>query len=340
MQRFKLSLQILQYWHCGTGSGGEGDVDATPVIEPCGLPIIPGKHLKGLLREAARFAIDEGFIADDRDLVNRWFGQRDDSLRQQLGVIHVASATLRDPFAAYARKSFADAGHACPEVSALFETLRQTALKNGVALNRSLRSIRCTVPLKLEAEIELDSAEEDAVGKLKLLCKLLRAVGHGRNDGLGRCVVTCDEANDESARTIAAAGSDALSRLVEITLKDDVIVSASNASAGGHRCLDFIPGSVLLGIAAAGKYTELKNQNRAIAVFQSGAVSFGSAYPVPKGADTPAIPVPASWHAAKDSADALPKDLALNPEAFGATQPKQMREGFLHGNKVVKLSSG
>lgn len=340
MQYFKITIQILQYWHCGTGSGGEGDVDATPMIEPSGLPIIPGKHLKGLLREAARCAVHEGFIESDPELESRWFGLRDDREKQNEGRIRVANARLQDAFANYARDFHAETGHSCPEAVALFETLRQTALEKGVAKNHSLRSIRCTVPVTMEAEIELDAAEGEAAEKLKLLCKLIRAVGHGRNDGLGRCVVTCKTVEDKPENHAGVVESDFLSRLVEITLKDDVIVSASNASAGGHRCLDYIPGSVLLGIAAASKYADLKKQNRAIAVFQSGAVSFGPAYPVSHGAKTPAIPVPASWHVAKDSADASPKDLALDPKALGKAQPKQLREGFLNGNKVIKLSSG
>jgi len=340
MQRFQLTIEVLQYWHCGTGSGGERDADAVPVTEPSGLPIIPGKHLKGLLREAARFCVAEKFIDNDPTWETRWFGQRDGTKEQQFGSIHVANATMEDDFAIYARAYFRAKGQVCPETHAIYEIIRQTALENGVAKKHTLRSMLCTIPLVLKAEVEIDSTEVDAAEKLALLCRLVQGVGHSRNDGMGRCVVSCEKIEDATTPQSKHKSLESCSCLVEITLKDDVIVSANAASAGGHRSLDYIPGSVLLGIAAGKKYALLKEKNRAIAVFQSGDVSFGPAYPVPADARTLSLPIPASWHKAKDAAGDEIKDLSLDPEAFGETQPQQMRDGFINGKQLMKISHG
>jgi len=335
MPHFKLTFEILQYWHCGTGAGGEGDVDATPITEPSGLPYIPGKHIKGLLREAARFAKQEGFT--DADLETHWFGVRTSNAGQTetSGLIHVANAKMNGPFADYARSFHAANGHPCPESTALFETLRQTALKDGIALDKSLRSIRCTVSTTLETIVEIEAeAEKD----LTLLCKLVRAVGHARNDGLGRCKVTCVRSEEGAAKTTNSVANSSTSRLVELTLIDDVIVSAASGTSGGHRCLDHIPGSAMLGIAAAHCYGPLKGAGKAIDVFHAGKVRFGSAYPVTGKSES--IPAPASWHFGKDEKSAAPKCRATDPEALGSSQPKQLREGFVSDGTLVKPVTG
>lgn len=345
MQRFTITLDILQYWHCGTGSGGEGDVDATPVTEASGLPYVPGKHLKGLLREAARFAVAEGFIVGDDILVERWFGGRGNLDGEKEGLIRVASAMMpgSEEFAVAARKAFGETGLKLPELPALFETLRQTALEDGVAINRSLRSTLTSVPMKLEGEIELEISKEvepDAAEKLGILCKLLRAVGHGRNDGLGRCIVSCKGSEEINHAKSAAQPQEKSSMLVELTLTDDVIVSASAASAGGHDCLDHIPGSALLGIAAGKCYKSLKKSEQATEVFQAGGISFGCAYPVADGQQNTSLPVPASWHEGKDRPTEQPKDLSGNPEAWDGVQPKQMRSGYLATDRLMNVTGG
>ena len=49
-----ITIHFKHYWHCGSGQAGEGDVDLLPVIEPCGLPYVPARALRGRLKWAAR----------------------------------------------------------------------------------------------------------------------------------------------------------------------------------------------------------------------------------------------------------------------------------------------
>ena len=39
-------------WHCGSGTSAGADVDELVVKDKNGMPYIPGKTLKGLIREA------------------------------------------------------------------------------------------------------------------------------------------------------------------------------------------------------------------------------------------------------------------------------------------------
>ena len=127
-----------------------------------------------------------------------------------------------------------------------------------------------------------------------------------------------------------------------ITLQDDCVFSERNATEGGHRALDYIPGSVLLGAAAAQLYPK-EDQATAFQLFHSGTVRFGNAYPLTQnGAET--FPMPACWHEAKgkpalEEGKVNPEktwrldqcaDHALpNNEQGEKQQPKQLRSGYV-----------
>lgn len=82
-----------------------------------------------------------------------------------------------------------------------------------------------------------------------------------------------------------------------LTTVDPVILSQTTATTNNHECLDYIPGSTILGALAAQLYSSLDEQS-SWAIFHSGAVQFGPSYPV---ADQQlALPIPACWHFEKD----------------------------------------
>ena len=49
----KYKVIFFTDWHCGSGLAAGADVDALVIKDSDGLPYIPGKTMKGLLREAA-----------------------------------------------------------------------------------------------------------------------------------------------------------------------------------------------------------------------------------------------------------------------------------------------
>lgn len=61
------------------------------------------------------------------------------------------------------------------------------------------------------------------------------------------------------------------------TLKTDVILNAKSASEGNNNTLDFIPGSVFLGIVAK-NYNSFSDEKASV-LFHSGKVRFGDAHP-------------------------------------------------------------
>ena len=127
--------------------------------------------------------------------------------------------------------------------------------------------------------------------------------------------------------------------LLEIELLEDCVFSARAATEGGHASLDHVPGTALLGAAAARLYPDLGAD--AFTAFHSGRLRFGDGLPVaPSGAA--AFPVPRAWHHPKNAAlmdgggrfraDRLFNFAIRNgiPEQDGrCVQPKQLRQGYV-----------
>jgi hypothetical protein len=79
-------------------------------------------------------------------------------------------------------------------------------------------------------------------------------------------------------------------------LLDDVILSQKTATVGDHKSLDYIPGSVFLGIAAGNFYSQFGNEN-AWEIFHSNKVHFCNAYPFINGKRS--LPMPLALHSEK-----------------------------------------
>ena len=199
-----LTTDLLSYWRCGTGEGRSAMLDATCLRDANGLPYVPGRHLRGLLRDAVRdlealgadgFADqtvrlfgEEGFVADGQS------GEPTPRLKTRPGLIWIDNAVLPEE----TRHWIA----ATPGASAeLFRTTRSTAIEpqTGAAAEQSLRAEEVAIPLSLAAPIglvsEADAADGAAIRKLLAeACVLLRCLGAKRSRGLGRCRVTLEAA--------------------------------------------------------------------------------------------------------------------------------------------------
>ena len=128
---------------------------------------------------------------------------------------------------------------------------------------------------------------------------------------------------------------------LHLRLKEDCIFSEINASEGGHKGLDYIPGGALLGAAASALYHAISHEC-AFDLFHSGKVRFNNAYPISNSGQR-SYPIPLCWHSAKggetyqhkDDANYLIADAVWRldqceqgklPEA---KQPQQVRQGYI-----------
>jgi hypothetical protein len=66
MKTLTLKLDILSYWHAGSGRGAAALADAVVVRDDTGLPYLPGRTVKGLVRDAMDLAEAAGIVARGR----------------------------------------------------------------------------------------------------------------------------------------------------------------------------------------------------------------------------------------------------------------------------------
>lgn len=130
-------------------------------------------------------------------------------------------------------------------------------------------------------------------------------------------------------------------RVLVITLEQDVILGATGASTGNLDTLDYLPGSVFLGVAASRLYASLSD-TEAWQLFHSGAVRFNDALPLASGEVT--WPMPLNWHHYKGEAfkrtdapasrDTLDATRLFDPvlgkdKVQQERQPKQLRKDYV-----------
>lgn len=82
----------------------------------------------------------------------------------------------------------------------------------------------------------------------------------------------------------------------KVELLDDIVLSQRTATVGEHKSLDYIPGSVFLGIAASKHYSKISKDD-AWNLFHTSKVRFCNAYPMISEKRT--IPMPLSLHSEK-----------------------------------------
>ena len=187
MNAATLVIDIQSYWHPGTGRGSGFHLDAVTHTGPDGLPRLPGRTLKGLLRDAVYRAEQWGWPTVPSGSTEALFGplgRAGEPTRP--GLLRVSDATLPDEVAAYLAT---DVGR--PLVSGLYREHFSTAIDaaTGVATRRSLRGMQVVVPVALEAlvtEIPGVTAVPDWRTRLAAVFPLVAAVGAQRNRGFGR----------------------------------------------------------------------------------------------------------------------------------------------------------
>jgi len=113
---------------------------------------------------------------------------------------------------------------------------------------------------------------------------------------------------------------------LRIKLVTEVVVTRRTATVGVHECLDYLPGSVLLGAAAARLFATI---GFGAEFFLSGKVRFGDGLP-DDGNGGPAWPVPLNYHVAKGAkAEDAPLINPLVAEPPKDQQRAQVRDRHL-----------
>ena len=177
-------FDILDFWHAGAGHGAGRFLDATVKRTPAGLPVLPGRTVKGLLRDALRQCEEFGHLekGTTEDLFGSEIGT--DRFKTEPGALQFGNAELPEGWERYAKT---EEGRKI--VDGFFDDLASTAIdEDGQAEKGSLRRIEVAIPLELHAPWQSTDPERigEAKEALKTACGLVRRLGVSRTRGLGR----------------------------------------------------------------------------------------------------------------------------------------------------------
>ena len=186
MKTINYKIEFFSCWHCGSGLSAGADVDALVIKDKNGIPFIPGKTIKGLLREAVEEILYSG-VEDAHsvdELIKESFGLFIDKNNFWKGSMFFTNAELSPSLQSKIQSLQLE--------KYLYTSIASTAIEeNGTAKDFSLRKIQLVVPCELYGTIMNvpDNMEEILAKGLKFI----KRVGVNRNRGLGRCSLSVIE---------------------------------------------------------------------------------------------------------------------------------------------------
>ncbi len=193
MKKARITFEMLSYWHMGSGTGEGANVDAVVVKDAAGLPYIPGRTVKGVLREAVLCAEELNLVP--AGTTERLFGTRSQTANRfetKPGALRFSNATLGGEMAAWAAEPM-NAG----TVAGLYRQVSSTCIdERGMAKDDTLRRIEVAVPVALQAQVTGPTDHGDWLTALAASAPFIRGGGAHRHRGLGRVAVNIKEVQE------------------------------------------------------------------------------------------------------------------------------------------------
>ena len=181
MKTIRYKIQFFSNWHCGSGLSAGADVDELVVKDKDGMPYVPGKTMKGLIREAVENYV---FLTGACSAaVDETFGSEADAK----GSAFFSNATLDE------REHEAIVSNSAQRH--LYNKMTTTAIdEKGIAKEHSLHSIETVVPCTLTGFVaDVPETMAEIIGES---LGMIKRIGLRRSRGLGRCDVTLVEGGE------------------------------------------------------------------------------------------------------------------------------------------------
>lgn len=275
----QLLLELLSDTCISSGESIAGIIDVEVEFDEYGIPFMPAKRIKGILREAAE---DINLICDDKysDYIDNIFGKPGECIP---GNMILENGRLKD----YEEISnMVKRGQKSKEYGILFneEFIKdsftyirsQTAIdKYGAAKENSLRNIRVLKKgLKFLFDLEI---ERKYVQFLNQVCKMVRHIGLNRTRGLGEVKLSLVE-DDENIKV-------GIQNTKKVNIRKNRLSYKIKLKEPCVLDTDYISGSSILGIFAS-RYIKFNNidgnnahkNDEFVNLFLSDKVIFSNAY--------------------------------------------------------------
>ena len=192
MNQLKYEIRMLSDWHIGSGLDSATNADSLVKKDDQGHPYIPGKTIKGLLKDAFQDMVDVGQASEDA--LARIFGKPEKD--EEKDKVQLQTSFSGSAFFSNAKLPDLETQEITENnlSSFLYRNISSTAIDSrGVAKGKSLRVIEVTTPVVLEGYISpfdggdltsdnIDSNFSEADYKLlENAIKLVRRLGVSRN---------------------------------------------------------------------------------------------------------------------------------------------------------------
>lgn len=199
----KYQITFYSDWHCGSGLSAGADMDLLVIKDKNNLPFVPGKTIKGLVREALEELQAFDYSNVDLSLLLGKASKKEDS-KESLDSKESQDKTSekekpeKSQGCCFFKNAVLDSqlqkviiAHELQEH--LYRSVASTSInEDGVAEGQSLRKMEVTVPCTLEGEI-LDIPTQEDVEAIWKALKYIKRLGQNRNRGLGRCSIHLPE---------------------------------------------------------------------------------------------------------------------------------------------------
>lgn len=279
----KLSITLKSDLCVGSGYSYAGIVDSDICYNENGIPYIPGRRLKGCLREAGELIGIENLaevfgVAGNDKVQGIWiqnaYPEGYEHLDQELTAIRKGNSE----YAAYLTQQKVLSNFT--RIKAQTQIIKET----GVAKENTLRYIRVVnqyspidgKEMRFSAVIKFDCDEEVMIR----VVKALRHIGMDRNRGLGNVKCELKEIKKEKdKKVLEASEGDEWIRLEYVVRNTQALMMSNSSDTETER---YISGQSVLG-ALAGKYLEAETKGAESQEFRElflkGKARFENLYP-------------------------------------------------------------
>lgn len=205
-----LKLELESPLLIGSGQGWGSEIDSDIVFDNYGLPYIPARRIKGVLRESAQEVVEMMekallFCSLDTEL-NGLFG--DGSQESKLNINNLYPEGMENyqslrKWIAWAREQDKIGEIFQPQqiLNAITSLRQATEIEDGIAKKNSLRTLRVLNPAPLgyfEGQIQISAGSSRELKLFSYACANLRRIGTMRNRGLGKVRCMAIDENGQS----------------------------------------------------------------------------------------------------------------------------------------------
>ena len=176
------NIELLSDWHISSGLDAGTSAQILVLKDENNLPVIPGKSIKGLVRNAMEDMLEVEQCTEAQ--ITKIFGKTIKAQSSIPGKAFFSTATLP----CLTQQEVIN-HRLAPQ---LYRNIASTAIgEKGIALKGSLRVMQVCLPVTLQGEITGVEAVDLPI--LKKAFNLIRQLGAHRNRGLGRCSCSVEQ---------------------------------------------------------------------------------------------------------------------------------------------------